>query len=604
MLPEGGGNDSPRSSSEVSWEADDVWANRGFWVEDIDDGDSPAEDMPDEGGGAGVSPPSLVDPSQALHQGDDEEEEDKEEGKEEGSNGIPWIHELHHHLGGENMEGGWKNLRLDTKARGSPFYPFRTITHQILFVFVHKYQISREALEGLVAILQIKHGGKGFDVNDLQGFSAEHFYARTRECLPPLEVKEREVPSTQEGCTSAKVYDTPLNLLLDRECRLFCSTDVSQKYPGGKIVSDEDVQGNCLASNHITSIPVKPKGNIRSSNMHGNLARNSPFFGIDGIYSQRNGRRIFVNDVCVCLMGEEEVLCRALELYWDEEQHKVLVSVRRFHVASEVHNVGDDDTFEGLIRVWEEDGPNSIETLGVAAVLELGEIYSVDEVRRGVHTGAWVEGQRSEWGPFVGEGFVRRGLASSKKRRRAGGAAASPPSFDVSYQPWARGGTADDPLFHIRQAGFYLNKNDLPFFSAPCVWMNDAFNATRMGVKQSIGGGYFGWAWRNNAVQRKRSQTHVGTIAATGACYEGEIGYQCDILGMLQKGCLAKVRVQADNGSIILIKVLFMFFYVTLGRPSQCCGRVTPSQPCAQKFPPPPSPPSSSPVSKRIEAYF
>lgn len=242
-------------------------------------------------------------------------------------------------------------------------------------------------------------------------------------------------------------------------------------------------------------------------------------------------------------------------MYWDESERRVLVSVRRFRTAPEVHNAGDDDKVKDLIRVWEEDSAGSKSTLVATAVLDLGETYTLDEVQRGAYdTETWAEGPRSVWGPFVGEDFVRP-LNPSKKRRFGGGAAASPPSFEISRTPCAREGTADDPRFTVRKPGFYFNRNGLPFFSAPCIYMNDAFNTTRLAVKKSIGGGYFGWAWRNNAVQRRRRETHVGTIADTGACYEGEIGYQCDILGMLQKGCLAKVRVQADDGTINLVKV-------------------------------------------------
>lgn len=56
---------------------------------------------------------------------------------------------------------------------------------------MHEFQISREAVVGLVSILQITHEDQGFDVKDLEGFNAEHFYARMRECLPLLQIIER-----------------------------------------------------------------------------------------------------------------------------------------------------------------------------------------------------------------------------------------------------------------------------------------------------------------------------------------------------------------------------------------------------------------------------
>lgn len=267
-------NDSISSSSESSW--DGGWANRGHTVDDENDGDG----SPDSGG-FGEDEDGMPLPPEVGHHGDNDE-----------GGGTPWLHELHHQLGGKTMEGGAANLKFNTKARGSKFYPFRTITLQLLWMFVHKFQISREALCGLVAILQITYEGQGFDAKELEDFNAEHFYARMRECMPLLEIIVREVPSTQEGRETAKVYDTPLSLLLDRECRLLCSTDVSRKYPGGKIISAREAEENFLASDHVTSIPVKRKGDICCSNMNGKLARNTPFFGIDGICAQRSARKV------------------------------------------------------------------------------------------------------------------------------------------------------------------------------------------------------------------------------------------------------------------------------------------------------------------------
>ena len=67
--------------------------------------------------------------------------------------------------------------------------------------------------------------------------------------------------------------------------------------------------------------------------------------------------------------------------------------------------------------------------------------------------------------------------------------------------------------------------------------------------QHSIGGSYVGWAWRTQAVQRLKSQTHVATLASGGACCEGEIGLQCEVLGLLQQGCLGQCRLQGDDGA-------------------------------------------------------
>lgn len=69
------------------------------------------------------------------------------------------------------------------------------------------------------------------------------------------------------------------------------------------------------------------------------------------------------------------------------------------------------------------------------------------------------------------------------------------------------------------------------------------------GSQHSIGGSYFGWAWRTPAVQRLKHQTHVGTLASPGACSQGETGLQCEILGLLQNGCLGRCKLTDEEGA-------------------------------------------------------
>ncbi|CAN0332590.1 unnamed protein product, partial [Scytosiphon promiscuus] len=84
---------------------------------------------------------------------------------------------------------------------------------------------------------------------------------------------------------------------------------------------------------------------------------------------------------------------------------------------------------------------------------------------------------------------------------------------------------------------------------------NDAFNAFGLGNKHSIGGSYIGWPWRNQAVQRLKRQTHVATLASAGTCCQGEIGLQCEILGLLQQGCVGDCRLAPGGGSTLAEEV-------------------------------------------------
>lgn len=57
------------------------------------------------------------------------------------------------------------------------------------------------------------------------------------------------------------------------------------------------------------------------------------------------------------------------------------------------------------------------------------------------------------------------------------------------------------------------------------------------------------------ALQRRREETHVVTVASPGACCEGEMEITLAVLGELQKGCIAEVRMRRDDGSFYLQKV-------------------------------------------------
>ncbi|CAN0288031.1 unnamed protein product, partial [Scytosiphon promiscuus] len=214
-----------------------------------------------------------------------------------------------------------------------------------------------------------------------------------------------------------------------------------------------------------------------------------------------------------------------------------------FRLSAEVRDVGEEETRENLVRAWEDCTLGGETELEASGILGLAEMYTDDDVVAGRHCGVWDQGERSSlWKAFVGEGFVRK-----RKRRRRGDIVLKP--FEVAAEPWTRAGTTDNPLFGLRREGVHLNDQNRPFFSAPVTYYNDAFNAFGMGNKHSIGGSYFGWAWRDQAVQRLKRQTHVATLASAGACCQGEIGLQSQILGLLQQGCLGCCMLADDEGA-------------------------------------------------------
>ncbi|CAB1106243.1 unnamed protein product [Ectocarpus sp. CCAP 1310/34] len=440
----------------------------------------------------------------------------------------------------KTAEGGPEKLRHNTKARGSPFYPFATKEQQLLFVWIHVHRISKRALRGLLEILLLLHEGQPFDVNGLAGVDPEHFYGRMRPYLPMLQLLERDVPSTHDGGTSS-VYDIPVNLLLDRVMQIQSETALSEAYPGGKILRGEEAAANRLTSDHINCVPTRQEGNVMNSNQNGTLARSTPFFGFDGIRARVCGRKVYVNDTCVAEVEGVVTLCRMLKIFYDEARQLVIVTVRLFRGVSEVRGVRQEERRGGLLRVWEDCTADGEVELKADAVLGLVEMETPHEM---APAGGSQGGHNFPWDRFVGEGFVRR--TGTKRPLQSSDL---PKPFTVSESPWCMEGPAERPLWGLRRSGVHFNDTDLPFFSASLVFNCDAFNAFGMGCKHSVGGSYFGWAWRAPAVQRLKHQSHVGTLASPGACCRGEIGLQCEVLGLLQNGCLGRAKLTDQEGA-------------------------------------------------------
>lgn len=399
------------------------------------------------------------------------------------SGAIPRIHLLHtmapSFASTKTVEGGSEGLRYNTKARGSPFYPFPSKEQQLIFDWQHVHRISKGALRGLLDVLLMKYEGEPFDVSGLAGIDPDHFYGRTWLYLPLLPLLEREVPSAHDGTTSASVYDIPVNLLLDRVMQIQTESALSKKYAGGKLLRGDEAAENLLTSDHVNCVPTRRAGNVMNSNHNGTLARSTPFFGFDGIRARVCGRKVYVNDTCMCEVDGEASLCRILEIFYDGERRLVLVSVRLFRGAGEVRDVGEEVRRGGLLRVWEDCTPGNKLELKATDVLGLVEMGTPPDAGAvgGQHSSGG--GHSFPWDSLFGEGFVRK--AGGRKRRHRRNAMSRP--YHVFESPWCQEGSADKPLFGLRREGVHLNDTNLPFYSAPVVFSNDAFNAFGMGCK-------------------------------------------------------------------------------------------------------------------------
>lgn len=403
--------------------------------------------------------------------------------------GIPSLRNLHKGINGETFEGGSNNLRFNTKAATSEFYPFETLSHLLLSELVFQYSLSRKQTCGLLRMLRTVYDGRRFDIEDLKGVSGDKFLQRMRKYMPLMEVIKRRVPHSS-GCSdrTAEVFDFPANLVLERQLLSSAAMKTCFDNPGGKVMRGEEARSNRLASDHILSGPVRPRGNARRTNMHGELARSSPFFGYDGVLGRETGEKIHVHDLAWCDLDDSgRKACRVMAQYWDEGRGVLMASVRRFRGATEVEGEFRKGVKRnGLLRVWEEEDPASEVNIPSTALLAALDIYTPEEVSNGLHLdgGGRGDGARSRgWESCVGEGFIKKQV---QRKRARGSPAASELRFKVTNRPWAKEGTPDQPLFTIHKDSFRHNVKDLPFLSAPIVMYIDAFNAHGMGNKVRV----------------------------------------------------------------------------------------------------------------------
>ena len=113
-------------------------------------------------------------------------------------NNAKRLDQLHVGLGGRVLEGGASNCTFNTKAKGSQYFPYENFSVLLLFQLVHKFQLSETVLSSFLTTLTTVHNGERFNVDDIRGIDAKHFYARRRSQHPLLDIVETMVPITRD----------------------------------------------------------------------------------------------------------------------------------------------------------------------------------------------------------------------------------------------------------------------------------------------------------------------------------------------------------------------------------------------------------------------
>lgn len=416
-------NNFPESVGDGSSDDDGSWANNGGdnhsleeGVDDDEIGDAgaPSEQMDQRWE---ILPNIVVDDGGS---GGDQSEIKK----------PPRLEDLHRDLYTNEeailMEGGASNLRYNTKAAKSDYYPFRTLGELLFMQLCTKHQLTRVVAADILSMLRFEGSepGEVFRTSDLDEVQAEHFVGRMRECMNLFEVYKRKVrcsPSTIAVAgldSTAEVFDVPVNLILARDLQSQSSMKTFMENPGGeRLARDEAIESN-LSSRHVSCGPEKKLGNKRLGNMDGKCARSSPHHGYDGIKGKK-GRTVYVHDLAMVDIGNGEIQpCSVLEVFWDVGKDLLAVTVRRLRGVEEIVDATggtfhESDGLDGnkikLLRLWEQEGENSEVDVRSTDVKDLLEIYTEREVADKLPTKGWIEGRRrSSIQPHacVGEGFV------------------------------------------------------------------------------------------------------------------------------------------------------------------------------------------------------
>lgn len=190
---------------------------------------------------------------------------------EAGDSNHPRLGDLHRPVveeeGAVLFEGGSPNLKYNTKAAKSPFYPFPTLALLLMMQFVTKHQVSRVVLDAVFYMIRFKdpETGAGFDVKDLDGVQAEHFAARMRDYMNLYEVYRRDVRcsttaiATRGAGSTSVVYDVPINKILERQLLSSSSMTKFSKNPGGKqLATSEAMDSNLASDHHVFCGPERP----------------------------------------------------------------------------------------------------------------------------------------------------------------------------------------------------------------------------------------------------------------------------------------------------------------------------------------------------------
>ena len=298
----------------------------------------------------------------------------------------------------------------------------------------------------------------------------------TRKFLPLLDLFEDEVPSSAGSGATSKVFLFPLPSILDRILRSPKTMAQLEQNAAGHILRGQEALDSCVAESHVFLVHTRGVGDRKECNTNDDLARGCGLYTMDGVKGS-SSEKLFPGDVLTCVgvggKESEDVLCRVLELFFDEDANAVRLTLRRLRKDKELSDVSSYGTsYRGLDCVWEEVGEDSRLTVTPQRLGALCTVLTPQEADNEPAKDLDGRGRRTV---FVGISFCEK---------RPGGSAGQQQSMVETHRPWRiKSGAPGEQFVDMRVPRMNHNDDNLPYASMPMVWYFDKFNAMGMSNK-------------------------------------------------------------------------------------------------------------------------
>lgn len=300
------------------------------------------------------------------------------------------------------------------------------------------------------------------------------------------------------------------------------------------MLTAEEGADNGVVGEHIMPVATTPLGGLRRGFLHGRIAASSALMSTESLRvgPDGGGGSVVVGDTVMVLSsdgGSEQLPHRLAAVTWDEEEERLVARVNPF-LTTEAALLNNPPAVEEerLPLVWEvvtDDGGERVDLTRITT--------RCDVIPLAQEAGAGSSARRS----YTCAGFIRPGRSKGIFRK------VWAPAGKPRLLAWRFAGL-DNLFFDRRAKGVFANTSQLPVFSVPLVIFTDAFNFfQRIGNAFSVNATHFSIGSTTRSHRRRLSSWHLSNLGAPRARWEEELEHLFKIIGEMQNGCRARLRI-------------------------------------------------------------